>query len=65
MALRPAPRTEAARQALQSLRAAAALVQRNRGLTDAEMEDILGSLSTTYARRARAAAPSERKQAHA
>jgi len=63
MAPRPAPRTEAAKQALQSLRSYANTVQRNRGLTLAEMDDILYSLHATYARRARAAEPNEKESA--
>lgn len=48
----PEPRTEAATQGLKSLRTSAWLVQKNRGLTDAEMAGLLGSLRATYARRA-------------
>jgi hypothetical protein len=63
MAPRPEPRTEAAKQALQSLRTYAATVQRNRHLADAEMGDILGSLRAAYARRACAVTPNEKEPA--
>jgi len=54
VAKRPPARTEAAKRALRLLRTCAASAQRDGALTDAQMDDILGSLRATYARRARA-----------
>jgi hypothetical protein len=52
MAPRQPGRSDAAKRALQVLRAAAATTQRNSTLTDTEMVDILRSVTYTYHRRA-------------